>query len=764
MTGKADTSKLVAKAKKRLQSPSRRGDLGLAQVTNVNYEEFFVTVRIIIGNDFENERIPIPLTFPGAGTRHFLGSMPTVGDYCVCGWIPQDTIGTGLMNKKGTMTPVPLAWIPRGAWLGHDWVFTSPFTEDEREMSPKQKDEVRGIYTEHRHKRLHMRPGDVVASSSKGSDILLNEGVYITNRRANEIRLRDQDQAFVVRSQQQFHIMSGAKIYGGMIQRDAKLLQSAVVGDGRTRSGARQLDKEGNPVKHYNLGRAGNGSTFAPSIRSIGLDGFLTPERVMIQHGLEMVSAENSVYGGKPMYRVALDTNNNNTVVENTLGSEIPTFTEYRIEVDHYSDGLLPVSEQTEGLDVDSDHLGNLVEVVYGTVVGNDPTQGHRYAKPLIANVFPSPSISTIDTRHTLSDHLASLFKVKSIDDDNTPLEPTFVAVNKDGRVKVSIGGKADSNAFDLKVLGNTRLDFSGGLEFFSRKPFKVHTQDQTDDRNVGIDLSSANGAVVIQAKGNMIPANSEIVNPTGKEGNPQRSPSILIKSPTTILESAEAVEVNTQQLALQATQTVDIESGNVINMVVGDGAIKTQSKKWDQTTVGRADYNYGGPLTNQLGAPSNQKLPLRSTKFTSTTVAKQDVDEHKYTVGSRKETFLLGNHKTTMTVGNMTYNLTLGDHTINAGVNSQKLSAQTGYNLAVTTGAIASQALSGANAIVGNASVSISTMGAASVTAVGVITLASPGGGVGGILSSSTLNPLNGQPFGSPLNGFQGSKKHILA
>ena len=49
-------------------------------------------------------------------------------------------------------------------------------------------------------------------------------------------------------------------------------------------------------------------------------------------------------------------------------------------------------------------------------------------------------------------------------------------------------------------------------------------------------------------------------------------------------------------------------------------------------------------------------------------------------------------------------------------------------------------------------------------MTAMGVITLASPGGGVGGILSASTINPLNGQPFGSPLNGLQGSKKHILA
>lgn len=744
--------KLKAKARKRSQSPSLRGDLGVAQVINVNYEEFFVTLRIIIGNDFENERVPIPLTFPGAGTRHFLGAMPTVGDYCVCGWIPQDTIGTGLRNKKGTMTPVPLAWIPRGAWLGHDWVFTSPFTEEEYEMSPKQKDELRGIYTQHRHKRLHMRPGDVVASSSKGSDILLNEGVYITNRRANEIRLRDQDQALVVRSQQQFHIMSGARIYGGMVQRDRGILQGAI--SGGSRAGARQIDTEGNPIKYASSGLSLY--DFAPSIGNIGLENDLTPDSIMAQQGFILRSG--SVYGGKPMYRVAIDPKN--SPIDNTLGDTVPTFTEYRIEVNHYSDGLLPVSEQTEGLNEDNDP--SLVEVVYGTVVGN--YNDGDYGVPLVASVFPTPSVQGIKNKHTLKDHLASLFKVNALDDDGGALEPTFFAVNKDGRVKVSIGGKKDTNSLDLRVKGNTRLNFEGGLEFHSRKPFKIKTTDQTDDRNVGIDLSSDKGAILIHAGGNVLPSNSEILNPSGKNGQPQKTPSIHIKSPNTLIEGDETVEINTQQATLQATQTIDIEGGNSINMVVGDGIIKAQSKQWDQSTVGKADYNYSGPLTGHTGLPSNQKLPLRKTTFTSTTLLKEDVDEHLYAVGSRKEQFISGDHTTTMAVGNMTYNVTLGKHTINAGLNKRTFSATTGYSLAVQTGAITSQALSGANAIVGSASVSISTGGAASITAAGVITLSSPGGGKGGILSSSTINPMNGQPFGSPTNGLLGSKKHILA
>ena len=53
-----------AKARIRAGQPSRSPHLGVAQVVNVNYEEFFVTLKIVIGDDQENIRIPVPLTSP----------------------------------------------------------------------------------------------------------------------------------------------------------------------------------------------------------------------------------------------------------------------------------------------------------------------------------------------------------------------------------------------------------------------------------------------------------------------------------------------------------------------------------------------------------------------------------------------------------------------------------------------------------------------------------------------------------------------------
>ena len=758
------TSGLSSKKRRKSQSPSLSGDLGVAQVINVNYEEFFVTLRIIIGNDFENERVPVPLTFPNAGTRHMLGAMPEVGDYCVCGWMPQDTIGAGLGNNKGTKTPIILAWIPRGAWLGHDWVYTSPLTENDSSMSPQKKDELRGVYTEHRHKRLHLRPGDVVASSSKGSDILLNEGVYITNRRANEIRLRDQDQAFVVRSQQQFHSMSGARIYGGMIQRDSRLLQGAVVSDGLWRSQPVQVDTEGNPVKSLSSWLFGSGQyAFAPSIRDIGLDTDLIPEQILGQSGLLLFGRDESVvYGGKPIYRVAIDKDNES--INNTLGAELPTFTEYRIELNHYSDGLLPVTEQTEGLDVDREI--NLLEVAYGTVVGNDPINGGAlYGKPLVAEIFPNSKIDAISETHTIQDHLASLFKVNSLSTDGLALTPTFVAVNKDGRVKVSIGGKKDTNSFDMRVDGNTRLSFDGGVTFNTQKPFKVTTQGQTDPKNIGVQLYSEVGALVIEAKGKITQSQSERVNPTGTRGTPQASPSVLITSPETHILGDEGVEITSKRAKIQAAETMDIDGGNSINMTVGDGIIKAQSKQWDQTTTGRADYNHSGPLSNQLGVASMQKLPLRKTTFSSASarVSKKTVDEHKYTVGSREETFTVGNHSTTMRVGNMTYTLNSGVHTVKVGRTTQEMKIGS-YTVNVpSVGGNVSIGASGSATLRGNSSVTVRTNGTATVQGGTKVILKVGVGLQKGILSTSDLNPLNGQPFGSPLNGMQGSKKHFI-
>ena len=64
--------------------------------------------------------------------------------------------------------------------------------------------------------------------------------MLLTNRRATQIELRDQDQAIVTRSQVKFDVQGGVRAYSGMVQRDATLLPTAMFSDGTDWASFRQ--------------------------------------------------------------------------------------------------------------------------------------------------------------------------------------------------------------------------------------------------------------------------------------------------------------------------------------------------------------------------------------------------------------------------------------------------------------------------------------------------------------------------------------------
>ncbi|NBR68222.1 MAG: hypothetical protein EBT79_13295, partial [Actinobacteria bacterium] len=165
-----------------------------AVVISVDYETLRVSIRTATGE--EHPSLPFALTFPGAGARRFFGAMPEVGDMCIVGY---------MATSGAHQTPVILSYLVGGTAAGYDWWPTQPFGVGEVPFAYKTRETFAGIADRQRHKLRHMRPGEVVASSSQGSDLVLNEGVLLMNRRGNEIRLRDQDQAFMVRSVVEFH-------------------------------------------------------------------------------------------------------------------------------------------------------------------------------------------------------------------------------------------------------------------------------------------------------------------------------------------------------------------------------------------------------------------------------------------------------------------------------------------------------------------------------------------------------------------------------
>lgn len=762
---------------KRMRPSSGIGalSLGLAKVVTINYEEMSVTLRQVIGGDDEYLRAPVPLTFPGVGKRLFLGSMPQEGDFCVIGWVLQHSGGSG--TTPGTKIPVILTWAPAGVWTGQDWMTTQPFATDEWPFDPKASSQVAGVFERVRHKLRHLQPGNILASSAQGSDISLDESILISNRRGNELHLRDQDQSLVVRTLQQFHAMAGVRLYGGMVQRDARLLPTPMFSDGLDWQDPMQVPLGGDgPLHEEDL------------FESLFPDGFLTPASVLqkspeenglspafgpplspdldpyqfLQRG-SIINAQgylinpneipDAEYGGKPYYRVSSPYEG--SVENSATNPDVPSLTEYRLEITHLSDGTLPVTEQTDLFDADRLPPGvdapnpslPFMEWVLGTVVGNDAFSSsglEKYGLPLRPTIFEesgdfSPKLESA-LGAPIGEHAASLFSVDPPHDPDLPT--TFWSVRKDGTLRFSIGGATRGNSVEgglfgglhLRVEGYTVLDFEGGYRILSKKG------DPTD--NCGILLTSEQGAVVIYGGGERNTGRTaEDVAPAGLN-SPNPSPSLLLEGKNTV-EVKGSQNVFIRSSLIQTTgSNIRQEAMSSLEMRSGDRA-SIESKVFDVVSHGKSTQMYGGPKDN---LPSNG--PLREVSVT-TLIPGLVVDKYSIHFGHREENINVGNHTTSIKVGNLTYETNAGTWKARAGSNSLALDVASGITGDVVTGNISLEAKAGAVLLSGTLSATMKTNGQATVSGSnGVYLGGGPVAKTGLIICSSDLDPLTGLPL----------------
>ena len=786
-------------------SPDRHWGLGVCKVVNIDYEEFYVTLATLVGASDEFDRTPVPMTFPGCGNRHFFGAMPQIGDLCIVGWMPQES-----SQKEGTRTPVILAWTLPGVWPGRDWITTAGFPESEFDQgSEKKRRLVEGVHDRIRHKLRHCHPGNIVASSSQGSDLVLDEGVTLANRRGNELRLRDQDQALVTRSLQQFHTMGGTRIYGGMVQRDALLLATMMVSDGQTWDGPKQADSRvpltddelppdlANPEDYLTPARTLNRPLLGDTQRPVGnavfrigqhLDpymflqrgGFISTEGFVLDRERHLADA---VYGGKGIFRVASQGTNNAV-----LDPDQPTLTEYRIEVAHTSDGRLPVTEQTDMFDAERlppmdpesgedrtklPQNAPFIEYVLGSVVGNDPysQQGRvRYGVPLRAIIFeggsdsPSPRLEPVklveredkgDVPTPVEEHAATLFRLSPpLASGSAP--DTFWSVNKKGQLKAALGGPADENSFEaalrgglkLSVGGEFKLLMNGGVGLGSRKGDRV--------RNIGVELESEQGAVRIYGGGRIKGAETvgQRNSPVGRGENDAPSVDIearlnaRIKAEQKVLIKGAEAEVNAARVNVNGHQSVSIRSAEAIEMAANVITVSHTGKRSESYTGPKGGLPTSGPLHERTYAPVLPGLV---------------VEESTYEMGDRKETFRLGSHSTEVLVGDLTYKTDVGTFKAQAGLNTLEISTDSGMTGTVNLGDLTMQAQAGSATVSGVTGVTItSTAGLTTVGSAVGVHLKAPlfGPDQGPIICAGSLEPFTGLPFAT---WGMGAKSHIV-
>lgn len=755
-----------------------------ATVTRVDEKRMVVDLRTLSGPAFNAKNVP--LTFPNAGARHFLGALPEVGDICLIGQSPAES---GRSKR-----PVILGWFVPSTQAGYDWLNVRSHAPDELDLTPKQKVALEGLASERRHKLRQMERGNVVASSSQGADLLLTESATLTNRRGNEVILRDQDQALVVRSLQQFHAGAGFRTYSGMVQRDANLLPSQVVKAPVDWASDRQVDGSGNPLDRPDLDE--NEDAGSPNLSRLFDDaGFITTmqtnPREVLKRGLfmddngTMVLGDNAaVYGGKPMYRVASNLLDNGVDTPN-----VPTLTEYRIEVAHTSDGVLPVTEQTDGLDVDrllqtgpptdpdaegGDQSGTtdptrlspnvpMVEFVLGTAVGNDAFgKPSEYGVPLVAKITTeSGDLQTVvrafdPASDDLGDQLAFFLRSR---DPRNPARESFIGLTKAGAWVSSFQGAGSKVAQENLRAG--KVSFYGrGVDGHSRimnaeGAVAIYNTRGRQKDNVGVEIRSNGGAVDIFAGGpNTAGAANGDRNPSAP-ANTQTALS-LRSAKSTLLEAKDRIKVSASEVAINDTRVTNIGASSSVNINSGD-TVSVSTKVMSQTINGKAEYVYGGPKDS---APTNG--PLRTTKFTGTPLTGASggaVDVLEVQFGGRDETFLNGRVETNINVGSFNvntmapsinsvgpgsgFNISTGPSGLN---NSVSATPTGGVDVTANLGSATMQATKGEAKVSGIAGATLSSL--ATVGIKGSFVRVTAPGPSGGVLTDGCIDGLTGRSF----------------
>lgn len=773
---KQDVSPLHKVQEKDISTGPAAFGLDLARVTRVDYVRHEVSLRLISGERDYFEWPSVSLTSPAAGARHYLGGMPEVGDVCVVGFFSTET-----------RVPVILTWIPVAVGSGNEWLPLQPFLPTEADVNPKIQSQFEGVYGRTRHKMPALRPGNQVVSSSQGAEIQLDEGVLISNRRANEIYLRDADQAIILRSLQQFHAMGGVRIYGGMVQRDATFLPRRMLSDGVYWDAPKQIDGNGAPLKPSDLGSSPNpangltphdvflrsdvtlpfadsGVLFQNNVDPysflqrglfIGTDGYaLDPSTVV----------SDAEYGGKPIFRVSIDPNPENTALPSngSIGeesTESATLTEWRIELDHSSDGRLPVTEQTDGLDADrlpsdavqtkaTSNSSPFIQWILGSVVGNDPftAQGRAlYGLPLVPVIFdgdrPDPRLES-GVGAPIDQHAASLFRVTPPIQDPSVAPPTFFSVTKDGSAKGFIGGAQNQNSLELALNGGMKVQANGPMVFDAANIiFNFRNADPLT--NYAAAITSDTGGVLIRGNAPTTEGSfSARTSNTDLQEN--KLPSVLIESPNGSVHVKAAREAKISGAnAVQVTDTNEVLLVSKQNINAFTDKYMVQCNTLDKTVQGREVNLYSGPK-NSL--PTN--APIRETKFIATPLtghAGGNTDEYTMLFGNREENLRLGNHSTTVLVGNITWKTVVGTATVQAGVNQISADTATGVKITVPTGTL-SMTSTLATSIDALASLTLKTAGQAKLS--GTTTTLGGLGNIGRIMSSADRDPLTNLPY----------------
>lgn len=331
--------------------------LRLAEVIRVDYERMTCDLAYIQGETPNAEEVPITSAY--WSRRGFLGAMPEPGAVAILGF-------TNSHQNRHTR-PLILGFIPNGVKTALNFDPLGPIPRDAEGLNlPQDKivQELDGFYGPTRYKMRKIYPGDILAMSRQGAEMLLNSSVELYDRSGMELLLRGDDGALVTTALDQIGATAAGRAMFGRIVRNALNVPSDFLVNGAFPTDSPLFD---------DLVEAGiifDDGTLVPDIN--GLPSIILPNgqrhSVVTRNGVDFNDARSEA------------------------------FTERRLELYETSDGLMP-SNPAYGFD--PDYIGPdplpapFITSVDGTLVGNDAysAQGRTlYGRLLRPALFSTPN------------------------------------------------------------------------------------------------------------------------------------------------------------------------------------------------------------------------------------------------------------------------------------------------------------------------------------------------------------------------------------
>ena len=451
-------------------SRDARTYLWSARIVHVDTETMCCSIRLESGfGEFHDVPIPAP---GGGGPRSWAGSVPDRNSKVIIGWQK--------FGHRG-FKPYIIEFMTSGIYLARDFEpFSTVDPADAKtamNQNPSLEDDPGVNLGIVRLKHRKVYPGDFMASASDGADVLLDRDALVTNRAGNEFRLRDADQTAILQTINEFTSNAAGYYRRGLIKRNAySFLPDLFPEDDKGKVPTTiSKDSPAYPILlEFGLIDAAGKKTFPDNPEEPFYSHVVTPDG---QHIAYIVHGEHN----------------------HTFSSAHLCYVEDRKEIRHLSDGIMAVTEEGDGFQIDPPYP-IFIEDVMGTVVGNDfHSSGGRplYKHPLKMAVFknleqgaPSdgPTFEAVDTIQDLDIMddigLARLFRVMSPHGSNqyafgvskegrvyvhipksrvgTPdMKGKSVDLNIQGLVKAIIGadGNSRNTSLDLKLVGGLNLD-----------------------------------------------------------------------------------------------------------------------------------------------------------------------------------------------------------------------------------------------------------------------------------------------------------------